>query len=120
VGGNLAIVDKSYFLHERDEKGNLKPIVVEIEPGKEIKLIPIPEGEISMMADPSKGYEITSAHIVEPKISPEELRQFGKTAKIAKVVQKLLEISDTNISFRPDERRQSNATGGTGSPQTRI
>ena len=60
----MAIVEKSYFLHERDERGDLKAIIIEIEPGKEAKVIPIPEGEITLLSDPQKGYDILSAHIV--------------------------------------------------------
>ena len=39
--GKLAIADKSYFLHERDEKGNLKSKIVEVEKGVEIELYPL-------------------------------------------------------------------------------
>ena len=99
-GGNLAIVDKSYFLHERDEKGQLKPITIEIEPGKEVKLIPLPEGELDQIGDPTKGYGILAAHIVEPKLTPDEIVNAGKNGAIARVVEKLFEISDIKESFR--------------------
>lgn len=98
--GNLAIVDKSYFLHERDEKGQLKPITIEIEPGKEVKLIPLPEGELDKLGDPMKGYGILAAHIVEPKLTPDEIVNAGKNGAIARVVEKLFEISDIKESFR--------------------
>jgi hypothetical protein len=99
-GGNLAIVDKSYFLHERDEKGQLKAITIEIEPGKEVKLIPLPEGELDQIGDPTKGYGILAAHIVEPKLTPDEIVNAGKNGAIARVVEKLFEISDIKESFR--------------------
>lgn len=98
----MAIVEKSYFLHERDEKGELKSLVIEVEPGKEVKIIPIPEGEIAQLSDPIKGYEVLSVHIVEPKLSPDEIKKFGKTKAIANLVQKLLDISDIKESFRPE------------------
>jgi len=105
----MAIVEKSYFLHERDEKGELKSLVIEIEPGKEVKIIPIPEGEIAQLSDPIKGYEVLSAHIVEPKLSPDEIKKFGKTKAIANLVQKLLDISDIKESFRPESGSKGKA-----------
>ena len=100
-GDRIAIIDKSYFLHERDEKGQLKAITVEIEPGKEVKLTPIPEGELKLLTDPEKGYEILSTHISEPKLTVEEIKKYGKDGAIAKAVEKLFEISDIKESFRP-------------------
>lgn len=87
-------------MHERDEKGNLKPIVVEIEKGVEIKVIPIPEGEIGTLTT-EKGYEIVAAHILDPKLTAAEIKEYGRAGKVAKAVQKLLEISDAKReSFR--------------------
>lgn len=108
-GDRIAIIEKSYFLHERDEKGELKALLVEIEPGKEVKIIPIPEGEIALLSDPIKGYEVLSAHIVEPKLSPDEIKKFGKTKAIALLVQKLLDISDIKESFRPESGSKGKA-----------
>jgi len=101
VGDAIAIVSKSYFLHERDESGGLKAITVELSPGEEVKLIPLPEGEIKLLTDPEKGYEILSAHIAEPKITADEIRKYGKDGAIAGAVEKLFEISDIKESFRP-------------------
>ena len=105
----MTIVEKSYFLHERDERGELKAIIIEIEPGKDAKVIPIPEGEISFLSDPQKGYDILSAHIVEPKLSSDEIKKFGKTKAIAQLVQKLLDISDIKESFRSEPGNKGKA-----------
>ena len=103
------IVEKSYFLHERDEKGELKAVTVEIGPGEEVSLIPLPEGEISLLSDPKKCYDIISGHIFQPKITADEIRRYGKTGPISKVVQKLLEISDIKESFRPGQKDKGDA-----------
>ena len=114
------IVEKSYFLHERDEKGELKAIILEIEPGKEVKLIPLAEGELDQLSDPSRGYGILSAHIIEPKLTPDEIIKFGKNGAIAKVVDKLFEISDIKESFRPEQRNKGKAPGRADSSQSRV
>ena len=54
--GKLAIADKNYFLHERDEKGNLKSKTVEVEKGVEIEIIPLADGELSGLSDPKGIY----------------------------------------------------------------
>ncbi len=89
----MAIADKSYFLHERDEKGNLKPRTVEIEKGVEIEIIPLADGELSGLQDPKKGYIVLSTHLVSPKITPDELEKYGKSGNIKKILDKLLEVS---------------------------
>lgn len=111
----MPIAEKSYFLHERNEKGELKPITIEVEKGVEIKIIPIPEGEISALAT-KKGYDVISDHIVEPKISPEEIQKYGRNGRISKVVEKLIEASDIRQSFRNGQGSESKAFGGADTP----
>jgi hypothetical protein len=97
--GRLAIADKSYFLHERDEKGKLKPILVEIEEGVDVEITPIPEGEMSKLADyinqknVKQAYIIISAHLIQPKITPDEIENAGKSGTIAQIVDKIIEVS---------------------------
>ena len=91
--GKLAIADKSYFLHDRDEKGNLKSKIVEVEKGVEIELIPLADGELSTLTDPKKGYITISTHLVSPKITPDELEKYGKSGKIKRILDKMLEVS---------------------------
>jgi len=110
----IAIIDKSYFLHERDGNGELKAITVEIEPGKEVRLIPLPEGELDQLSDPAKGYAILSSHIIEPKLTPDEILKFGKNGAIAKVVEKLFEISDIKESFRSGSAGKGKVSGRAG------
>ena len=116
----VALVDKSYFLHEREANGDLKPITVEVESGKEVKLIPIPEGELKLLADPERGYEIISAHISEPKITADEIRKYGRDGPIARAVERLFEISDIKESFRSEQRRKGNADGGADPSPDRV
>lgn len=105
----MALVSKSYFLHERDEKGELKSITVELGPGEEVKLTPLPEGEIRLLTDPEKGYDIIASHIQEPKITAEEIRKYGKDGAIARAIEKLFEISDIKESFRPRSQNKGKA-----------
>jgi len=108
--GNLAIVDESYFLYERDEKGELKPISFEIEKGKEVLITPIPDGELADLRDPEKSYILFSRHLISPKISPETLKKAGKTTVISKTLTKMLEVSGI------EQPNKDEASGRTNSP----
>jgi len=93
------IADKSYFLHERDEKGKLKPMTVEVEGGVDVEITPIPEGEMSKLADfisqknLKQAYIVISAHLIQPKITPDEIENAGKSGKIGLIVDKIIEVS---------------------------
>lgn len=95
----MAIVDKSYFLHERDEKGNLKPVVVEIEKGMEVEVIPLTFADmVEMSRNPDKQFDIISKCLVSPKMTPDEIRN-GKSNFLSILIGKLTEVS-TGPSFR--------------------
>jgi len=102
-GGNLAIVDKSYLLNERDEKGNLKPVTVEIEHGKEVIITPFTFSDIIEIGKyPEKQYEIISKHLVEPKLTAKEIEE-GKPFLLTMVLTKLNEVS-SGVSFRENRK----------------
>ena len=106
----MATAEKNYFLHERDEKGNLKPIKFEIEKGVEISITPIPDGELSDLRDSEKSYILFSRHLIEPKLTPDELKKAGKTVTIGKVLSKMLEVSGI------EQSNKSGDMGRTDSP----
>lgn len=100
MGGSLAIVSKDYFLHQRDAEGKLLPIIVSLGTNDEAKVTPIPDGELSDFSDPKKTYGILANHIIEPKITAEELQRYGKSGKIKVLIEKLLEVSELSGNFR--------------------
>ena len=78
-------------------------MLVEIGKGEEVEVIPIPEGEMSKLAEYinpkattyslKQAYIVISAHLNQPKITPEEIENAGKSGKIGLIVDKLIEVS---------------------------
>ena len=102
----MAILERSEFLHKRNEKNELLPEIVELEDNSgEVEMTPLVKGEVNVLTkegqkgkefdvkDPKQA-EIVSRHLVNPKFSTEELLDEGfKVMKYALLAKALLKVS---------------------------
>ena len=93
---------KEDLLFGRDEKGELVPIEIEISKGKKIKVTPIPKGEWDkMMMDKSseedKDARLIEKHLIEPKITYDELIKSGSAKLILKIATAILKMSSKSF-----------------------
>ena len=95
-------MSKEIFLHERNEKGELLPVDIEIEElgNKKIKILPMTKGEIAELRNQMKSNitneeqdkQLILKHVIEPKFDEKDL-PFFKPIEYGYLVQAIMVAS---------------------------
>lgn len=99
-------LEKQDFLVRRDEQGNFVPVEVELEDGSgTVMLVPFSRGELLKLQSTGKAdlidsdekgelaAELLSNHLVEPKLSKQELMEDVQPLRFGQLMRALFQVS---------------------------